>query len=1243
MKKTVISLVLLTGLFFNAFSQQSMLNEGWSAFEESNYKLAIVKFEQAATNASTKSEANLALSIIYHTESKEQKSFDHFKAFYESSKNPKNELYALWKTASVSDGRGKLTEDRLDFFLNLNFDGDDGMYKAVNNEFLNNHYLMANNLGKSRDYANQVGVVNKWAGLGIFDNVSASGFGKTHDALENPQSSKIFTNKNGGEVQWFDIPYLPISNWLATTHYFVNNNSVIYAQTFCESEKAQKAQVRVGAYGSFRLWVNDVLVMEEEEEQITDIDAYTVTVNLNQGNNRILVQMGCSELSNSGVFVRLTDNNGNPLDNVSYSTEYNPYNKGKNETPIIKKLPIEEHFEKEIASKPDEILNYILLYYTYAHNGKTQKKLELMRKASAKFPKNTLIKTFLISVYSRLDNETDESKELEALKEMAPNSYKALNLTYDDKIEKEEYEEAEETLDKIKDFYGENFTTTLYGIQLASLREQHGELNDLIKTAYKKYPESWYTTYLRYLVYKDKNKSRKGIKIVKKYLKKNFSSKLYETLASAYFQSGNPNAGLAIYKKLANQFPEESDFSYTLGQIYSSVQQYETAEDYFRTCLKVAPYAPGYFEKIAECYEEMDKDELAIKYYNKVIEYGRYDFDAREKVRVLNGEEKLFEQFAEVKDPEDIFENSPIAKDLPEENSVMLLDQTHKIVHEDGATESRRYLMVKVLNATGVDNWKEYSVGSGGRATIEEAMVYKADGSKVEADKNYSYIVFTGLEEGDAIYIEYKNESTNYGKLAKHFWAQHYFDYFIPSVTNNYSLLVHKSKKFKYEVTNGTIEPKVSDKGDYKLYEWNTKDNKGIKSESYMPSLVDVTPTLHLSSIEEWNEIVDWYIDLSQTKQKSDVVLKETIEELFEGKENLTDKQKAQLIYDYITKNIRYSSISFRQSGLVPQKASKVISTKLGDCKDVSTLFVTMCREVGLDANLVLVNTRDNGDKDVYLPSIDFNHCIAKVNLDNKPYFIELTSDLIPFSTQGYNLRYATVLDISKGNNNIQHLDVDTRLKNSIKRETTLSFKGDDMIVKKRSIKTGDYSGNMRAIYRDIGSEKQFKRMQEAVSGTYVKTKLTNLDFNETLDSNVEAIEYGYDYLVEDVFNDVGGILIFKLPWADNAEHEDFLSAESRKLPISIWKYTVADSKYEKITVNLPSDKKLVKSKPDDIVINNEFFSYSLTHKKVGKQLIIIRKFNFKKDTIEVKDYEKFKNEYEKVIKADTRQLAFNA
>ena len=145
-----------------------------------------------------------------------------------------------------------------------------------------------------------------------------------------------------------------------------------------------------------------------------------------------------------------------------------------------------------------------------------------MKEASKKFPKSSLIKSFLIRSYSSVDNETDMSKELEALKELAPESYQALALVFDEEMEKEEYEKAEEAMEKMIDLYGEDIVTVSCQIQLASARERDQELIGIIKRAYKKYPDNSKLAIYRHLVYKSEKNNRKATKTLKKYLKSNY-------------------------------------------------------------------------------------------------------------------------------------------------------------------------------------------------------------------------------------------------------------------------------------------------------------------------------------------------------------------------------------------------------------------------------------------------------------------------------------------------------------------------------------------------------------------------------------------------------------------------------------------------------------------------------------------------------------------------------------------------
>ena len=158
-----------------------------------------------------------------------------------------------------------------------------------------------------------------------------------------------------------------------------------------------------------------------------------------------------------------------------------------------------------------------------------------------------------------------------------------------------------------------------------------------------------------------------------------------------------------------------------------------------------------------------------------------------------------------------------------------------------------------------------------------------------------------------------------------------------------------------------------------------------LKDEPLMPLNVDAGTILHISTIASWKEIANWYSDICNNKSEEDFEILALYKKLFpDANKTMTQFQKAKIIYEYIESNIRYSSVSFRQSAFVPQRASATLTTRLGDCKDLSNLFVTLAHKAGINAQMVLIDTRDNGQKDILLPSVEFNHCIAKAILDNK-------------------------------------------------------------------------------------------------------------------------------------------------------------------------------------------------------------------------------------------------------------------
>lgn len=1223
------------------------LKSGWEKFKNNDYKGAKVEFEEALSEPNTAFEAKTALSLLPSSVGKGFKPYEQIISLTEGTpQNLDPYLFALWTEINLLNGNPDQDDEILDFLEELTErENLNSTMKALVNADLKSYYKEVNDIRKSNNYGEEVASVKDWMVVGTFDNVSASGYNKEYEPIAHPEMNYEFTDKDGAPVKWFTVKNYKSGEWINFAYHFYFNNSIIFAQTFCYSEKDQEVQLRMGTSGSLKLWMNDKEVLSEEEEWNNDIDTYLATAKLKKGYNRILVQIGESDAGRSNFMLRITDKTGKPVSGLKYvANENKPY---KKEAEFESKtLPhfAEAYFEKQIEKDPENLLNYILLTKTYLHNDKYYPARRVLKKAKELAPDCSYLLWQSIDMYARKGDRTGTSETVEVLKKVAPNEPSTLEILYQEEIEKENWDEARTYLEKLEKDLGNTAKVIGFKIGLASNEEKVEELYELVDEAYDKYPYHYQFVYLKYLVEEETHPNSSGnIKLIKKYLKYNYSFEAVQLIANNYFQEGDISAGIEEYRELLEISPNSVGYRYKIGNIYYQLRRYSDAITEFEKCLEMAPYIGSYYGNIADCQNELGKTDLAIKNYEKAILYNPTDYTRREKLRELKEEEEIWTYFGEDPNFEEVFKNSPTADAYPEDNSVILLDETQKVFYGDGGAEEKHIFMAKVFNASGIDIWKEYQVPyySSQNLVIEKAEVLKANGSTLKAETSGGHVVFTKLEEGDAIVIVYRIKNYQFGKLAKHFWDKHYFSIWFPYIKSKYSIMVPKGTEFDYVITNSDLKPNVEEKDGFELYTWEKDTVAAIKQESYMPELTDVGEILHVSSIPDWNFIADWYTDLAKNKAKVEDEVKETTEELLAGKEDLSDKEKVKIIYDYIVNNIRYSSISFRQSGLVPQKASKVLNTKIGDCKDVSTLFVSMCKEAGIDAELVLVDTRDNGSYDIKLPSIDFNHCIAKVDL-GKEYYVELTSDLNGFSSFGYQLKNAFTLDIDPTEEDLepQLLDPSSRLKNVIQRTTKVSFNGSNMVVKKTNLKTGSMAASMRSVYRDIGTKEREKSMLEAISDQYPNIKLDGLTFYDNIKSTSDTVTYDYSYTVNNAFSKIGSMSLLKLPWANYQEPVDFFNNVDRKYPVALWKYDNADSKEEQLIITIPSSKTLVEV-PKSVYLDSPVAKYSMVFKKSGNKLYITRKLDYKEDVVKLEQFDEVKDFYEKMINSDSQQIAF--
>lgn len=1246
-----ISKFLLLVALFCCFSnvQADEYDDAWEAINKNDRAKAVELLLKATKNPARATDAYMTLIILNYFDGKSDDAVSYFEKVQQIAENPYHYAYSMWLSEAVAGEYGKKTKQQRKFLDKALEDTKaDGSIKAAAHYGIASHYFFTNKLNDAIKEWKSIGGVDKWQFVGPFDNVSSSGFDKEYPPIQQPESTAKFTSANNATIEWFTPTTLGYDCWVFPNYYIRENEMVSYAQSFVNFPEDTEGMLCVGFGGNIKVWVNDKLVITESEELNAELDLMKVACSFKKGYNRILVQSGTTKGS-SNFLVRLTDKNYNPLPNLSYKAEYQPYPKDGSayDAGKVIALAAETFFLDKIKNEPNNPINHLLLCKTYLRNRKIFQAQNTIAAMVEKAPNNSLLLYEQLQCLLKAKNRTDLVTMTEFMKEQDPNSLFALTLQTEQYINEEKYEEATQTLDKRIKLYGENSETLKSQIDLAIKQNKFEVALEMIQRGYGKYDDNltyvrmWYN--IQRKVYKNVSASHD---VYKRYIDDYFSVSLTNELAQDYFELGMNKDGLKLIEKLAATFPNDADYINELAQYYYGTKNTEKALEYTQKQLKLAPYYSTYWESLGLIYEQQNNTQEAIKAFKQGLYYNPNAYDIRRKLEWLEKQVDITKLLPNT-NGYDLIRNTKSADKEQKYDWYYILDEKTKIVYQEGTSEEYYHMAVKVLTDKGIESWKESSIpySYSQRLVIEKAEVVKKNGSKTAAERNGNELVFANLEKGDAIYFKYKLESYKRGKLAKEFWDKYAFNAFVPAEQVRYTLIVSDKLSFTHKFHNSNIEPTITQKGDFKIYSWELKDEAALKEEGHSAPLVDIGKVLHFSSVKNWQEIANWYSDLSSPQAKSDFEVKKVFKSLFPDGKTFTDEQKARIIYEYVVKTITYSSVSFRQSSHVPQKAAKTINTRLGDCKDLSTLYATLAREAGLEANLVLINTKDNGKNDMLLPTTDFNHCIVKVKVGNKDYYLELTDANLPFASLPRTDIEAAVLEIpyqkAATNETLVPLVSKTRIPEEIRRKTTITIKDSDLTIASTSFKKGNLSSYTRYKYASLSKEKQMEELRKNFSNDYKNPVVMNDANYYELDKLADSIKYDYNYTVKNEVLEIGDMTTFKVPYADIFVRIDHFVEETREFPISYWRYENTDIYEEEMTVQLPTGKQFVDI-PKDVTAEFNGTKYKLTFKKTAPNTLkIFRIVRINKEDIEPTDYLRFREFVNAITKAEAKYVAF--
>lgn len=1093
--------------------------------------------------------------------------------------------------------------------------------------------------------------ITAWQFCGVFENLNDSGIDTEYEPELYAKNDKLFDANSNGKIGW----YVPEVKQTEGYHFFYNEseygNGIIYAQTFIESSSEREVVLNFGTSSSVKIFVNDTEVFYNNDVQNTDLNAFKLKFKLQSGMNRILMKLS-TKGSSDYFFASLTDENGKVIPDLSFHDTFKDYKTSTMDAlnPVELNPNFENYFLNLVKQNPSNVLYQLLLFEAYLNNNKNDLADDVIELLHQKYPASSLIKVKLLKFYNS-KGETQKSQEISKNLELSDENYYYTiysKLSDDDWIKTGNIKELEYFAEKSKTLISRQIVT-LYGIILASRNSDVDKMVSLITELLQNSNNNeLYVTNFSYIYDALKKDKAKTISMLEKLTSEKDNFLAQSTLISYYKSADRKEDVNTILLSRMNKYPYYNYVMDDYIEILNSEQKYNEALLLIEKGLKNFPYSYKYMEKKGNAFNALKDIKSAEKMFRQSLTHHSGNTTLRKKLYDISKVPDEIEQ-VETKDVYKLIKerrNSNLKNDY---GVTMLLDEYIVNIFPEGGRKSKIKIVYEVTGENGIEELKEYNLNSNYNTILKSEIVNK-DGSVVPAEQGRGQLVFTNLRVGDVIFIEYESLDNSTGRFYKDFNVASSFNGIYPCVESIFGIIYPTDVIFKTAITNGEIPSTVKKIGTKNYKSWTKKNSQAIPLlENYAPNYSDLTNIVHVGTINSWGDIANWYSDLVKKNLKVDKITTSTFNELFpKGVKELSEIEIAKKIYKYIEDNITYSSLDFRQSGFVPQKPSKTITTKLGDCKDVSTLFVAMANQAGLKSNLVLVLTNDNGFNSMQLPDNNFNHCIVRLELAGKDYYIELTNKYLPFNSLPTSLYKANALNISfdKAVNEkakLISISNENALVNIGKSKTEVTIDEKAKIYKHTAMISGTGKSYYNELFSNATSEDVRKREFEEDLNARLKTNITLnkvelIGVNETYEKDI-TVETNFS--VSERLQSVGSLKITSIPFFDKVYTRSIISSETRNYAISYYTYENTNQYDSEIILNIAEGSKFTEI-PENKNFRFKEHEYEITFQLLSpNSLKIHRKVSVPWTDISVAEYEAYKKFVEDVIEVEEQVVGF--
>jgi cellulose synthase operon protein C len=1089
-----------------------------------------------------------------------------------------------------------------------------------------------------------LGFVSTWAVIGPFDNEGKRGFDTRYE-VETKRAFDFSEPWPGKErpVRYRLAPNVAGNGWLDLgTMLRPQENICAYATTLVrEKSGASKAiTVWAGSAGALKVFFNGREVIRDNHYRSLDADRFSASVTLEKGWNRVLAKV-CGAEAGALLTLRIAGTDGAPDASLETAAEpdisktsANWQNNAPSKQGPRMGGPVAA-FEARGAGAGEAYARYLIA--TASDDPAEHRARELATKVAEKSGSAlTLLLAgelaedrnqrgqWISKAEARVDASAPLETRLKVLLARAAFARAGVN-----------WRECIPLYEKVLTLDPDNIPALLARVELygeAGLRET--AIKEL-ERALAVRPRS--VSILRTLAgeLRDAGRTREANELMDRYAQLRFDDTSYVRsqldLALARRNAAEVKRWLG---RLTSLEPDELSTYQTQARTYLALGDQASAISAYRKALELAPEDTDTIRALSDLVGTQGKRAEQAQLLRKILELKPQAKDVREYLAQLvpqTGRED--EKYALA--PKDFLKNreAPAAGQTQRK----LVDLQVTTVFPNGLSSRFHQVAIQPLTDATAAEAREYAFGyEGDTETVQlrGARVHRKNGQVEEAVETgeapsdnpgmvmYTsgriyYVHFPRIYPGDVIELQYRIEDVaERNAFADYFGEVKMMQSTDAVVHSEYVLVTPKSRTMYFNQPKVPgLSRTVEERGAERVYRFVAKNVPGVVREPLEPPMSEQLGYVHVSTYKSWDEMGRWYWGLVKDQFTTDDEVKRRALEATKG---LTDERaKVRAIYGYVVQKTRYVALEFGIHGFKPYRCAQIFARGFGDCKDKATLIVSMLREVGIPATIVIVRTNMRGDFATEPASLaPFDHAIAYVPSLN--LFLDGTAENTGSTELPAMDRGALGLLINEGKPQLVHLP-EAPANESVTAqdyEVGLSNDGSASVNYKLRV-TGVHASRYRQRYQ--GDSTRSARLAEDVAGTLPGFEVGPIQTNKLDDIEV-PVEVAAKGKVRSFARVEGDKKSFAVTPTDfMVKH--FAPLSTRTRDIRFLSKTTDDDTW---TFTLPAGHKIVEL-PKNASGKTAFGEYSVTVEQTGRQLKVKTHIAIEKTRIAPQEYAAFR------------------